>query len=363
MSGTWPAEEYLEALTRDVLTAEHALAGAAVGHAALLLAATGSTAESDRLVGRWCALTEQPAADLLATDALRARAWAMLIEGRDTPPDWARSLTPLDLDAAEQEHRAHLVKGESGFPGELLGDSTAAMVISGVAETLDTRRPPHPLRALAAEADSLATAGDERGAVAAVGRWAERASGTARPDVALLAGSRSLVPLLRSGVLADALGLPSDWGTGCAGALVAALGERFQPDPPAANWTELIDRVLRAREARAPAPPPADPAHLERVERMLGAGLPSDYRDFLLTSDGLPSDVVFPRLLGAAELVAAPGGAVTVSDPASGYSVITLVPTGPGWRAVERDEVLGTSVHSGFRALLLEHLRLLEESR
>ncbi|SFB36130.1 hypothetical protein SAMN05216266_10940 [Amycolatopsis marina] len=362
MSGTWPAEEYLEALTRDVLTAEHARAGAAVSHAALLLAATACTAESDRLVRRWCVRTEQPASDLLATDAVRGRAWAMLLDGRD-PPDWARSLTPLDLAQAERDHRAHLRTGDSGFPGGLLGDSTAARVISGVAETLDPERPPHPLRALAAEADTLAASGDEAGAVAAIGRWAERASSTPRPDVALLAGCRSLVPLLRAGALADALHLPAGWGSDCAGALVAALGTRFPPDPPDGNWAELIDRVLRAREARAPRPEPAPPQRLDRLERSLGARLPGDYREFLLTCDGLPADVVFPRLLSAGELVAGPGGAVTVSDPASGYSVITLVPTGSGWRAVERDETLGTTVHGGFRELLEEHLRLLEESR
>jgi hypothetical protein len=362
MSGTWPAEEYREALTRDVLTAEHARAAAAVGHAALLLASTGATTESDRLVSRWCTLTEQPASDLLTGDPVRARAWAMLLDGR-APPDWAASLTPVDLGQAERDQRAHLARGDSGIPAGLLGDSTAARVISGVADTMDTERPPHPLRALAAEADALAAAGDVPGARDAIDRWAERASGTARPDVALLAGCRTLVPLLRSGALGEALGLPPGWAMDCAGSLTAALSTRFPPESEHDDWAGLIQQVLRARETTTPAPGPAEPECLDRVERALGARLPEDYREFLLTCDGLAADVVFPRLLGAAELVAGAGGAVTVSDPASGYSTITLVPRGAGWRAVERDPELGDTVHDSFRRVLEEHLTLLEASR
>lgn len=362
MSATWPAEEYLEALTRDVLAAAPARVGAAVGHAALLLASTGATSESDRLVSRWCALTEQPASDLLTGDPLRARAWALLLEGRDPRPEWAAALTPVDLDQAERDQRAHLARGDSGIPAGLLGDSTAARIISGVADTVDVEQPPHPLRALAAEAEALAAAGDLPGARGAIGRWAERASGTARPDVALLAGCRTLVPLLRSGAFGEALGLPPGWATDCAGALIAALSTRFPAEPEHDGWAGLIRRVLRAREATAPPPGPAQPGTLDLVERRLGTRLPDDYREFLLACDGLPADVVFPRLLGAAELVAGAGGAVTVSDPATGYSTITLVPRNSGWNAVERDPELGNTVHDSFRRVLEEHLTLLETS-
>ena len=45
------------------------------------------------------------------------------------------------------------------------------------------------------------------------------------------------------------------------------------------------------------------------AELRLGVSLPEDHREFLRTCDGLPADVVFPRLLGTAELRGAVRGA------------------------------------------------------
>ncbi|MEV7094789.1 SMI1/KNR4 family protein [Amycolatopsis sp. NPDC051045] len=318
------AGEYLEAVVRDVLTAAEPRVDDQVGYAALLLAVAGALDEADRLVRQWQARTERPV-DALVPDPVRARAWAMLFEARGGRPDWAEGLPPLDLAAEERAHTAFLRKPVSDLEG-VLPPGPIAELVKHVA-------PARPDRVRAALAD-----GD-------LARWASLAG--QRPDVATLAATRAVAPALVAG--ADPLGL-RDWAPACAGALVAALHERYPPE--LGSWPELIASILRLRGS-ATAPPPASEAAIRSAELRLGAELPADVREFLRTCDGLPADVVFPRLLGTADL-RVEDGVVVLSDPA-----VLLLSSG---HVVEVDPVLGTTVHPSLRAALLTHATLLAQA-
>ncbi len=323
-------DEYLEAAVRDVLTAAEPRIDDQVGYAALLLAVTGALDEADRLITQWLARTERPV-DALAAGPVRARAWAMLIEARGARPDWAAGLPPLDLDAEERAHTASLRRPVSDLDG-VLPPGPIAEVVKHVA-------PARPDRARTALAD-----GD-------LELWAALAG--PRPDVATVAATRTVAPALVAG--ADPLGL-RDWAPTCAGALVAALHERYPPD--LGSWAELIAEILRLRgrtTATGPAalPPPASEAAIRSAELRLGVELPEDHREFLRTCDGLAADVVFPRLLGTADL-RAEDGVVVLSEPA-----VLLLSAG---HVVEVDPVLGTTVHRSFRAALVQHATLLAQA-
>lgn len=323
-------DAYLEGAIRDVLSGDEATLDDRIGHAALLFAVSGAAGEADRLITHWHALTERPVTALVP-GAVQARAWAMLFEARGSRPDWAAALTPLDLDAEERAHTAYLARRVSDLDS-LFGGSPVGEAVSH----LGPSRPDKLREAVAA--------GD-------LGAWAEIASRQGRPDVAIVAASRRLAPLLVAG--ADPLGL-DDWPKQGAGALVAALYQRYPPDT--GTWRDLIAGVLRMRGGGT-APPPASARNVDAAEARLGLRLPSDYREFLLTCDGLPADVVFPRLLGTAEL-RAEGGVVVIADPA----VVLLTAAGDQWRTVEIDPALGTTVHRTFRELLERHLLLLAQS-
>ncbi|WP_103342354.1 SMI1/KNR4 family protein [Amycolatopsis sp. CA-126428] len=316
-------QDYLEAAVRDVLTAPEARVDDQVGYAALLLAVSGALDEADRLVTQWQARTERPVA-ALAADPVRARAWAMLFEARGARPEWAEGMPPLDLDLEERRHAALLRRPVSDLEG-VLPPGPVAEVIKRVA-------PSRPDRDRAALSD-----GD-------LARWAESAG--PHPDVAALAATRALAPTLVAG--SDPLGL-REWAPTCAGALIAALHERYPPD--LGTWPELIAEILRLRGGTAP--PPASEAAIRSAELRLGAELPADVREFLRTCDGLPADVVFPRLLGTADL-RAEDGVVVLSDPP-----VLLLSSG---HVVEVDPVLGTTVHPSFRAALVRHAALLAQA-
>ncbi|MEQ0565647.1 SMI1/KNR4 family protein [Amycolatopsis sp. NEAU-NG30] len=310
-------DAYLEAAVRDVLTGD---ADARIGHAALLLAASGAAADADRLVRQWQARTGRPVTALVPS-AVAARAWEMLFEARGERPDWAAALPPLDLDAEERAHVAYLARPVSGFDGTPLAP---------VAQVVAPSRPDR-LRAAVARGD--------------LREWASLAGRQALPDVASLAASRTLAPRLAAG--ADPLGL-GEWAGVCADALVAALFRRFPPDT--GSWSDLVGEILRLRGLRT-APPPASPRAVDAAEARLGVRLP--HREFLLTCDGLPADVVFPRLLGTAELRVV-DDVLVLSDPA-----VLLYARG---HVVEVDPVLGSTVHDSVRAVLEQHLRLLQQS-
>ncbi|WP_206796946.1 SMI1/KNR4 family protein [Amycolatopsis sp. MtRt-6] len=326
-------QDYLEAAVRDILTAPEARVDDQVGYAALLLAVTGALDEADRLVTQWQARTERPVA-ALAADPVRARAWAMLFEARGGRPDWAEGLPPLDLDAEERTHTAGLRRPVSDLEG-VLPPGPVAEVVKRVAPTRPDR-----VRAALAEGD--------------LGSWAGSAG--PHPDVATLAATRALAPALVAG--ADPLGL-RDWAPACAGALVAALHERYPLT--LGSWPELIAEIMRLRghggagllRGRTTLPPPASEAAIRSAELRLGVELPADHRGFLRTCDGLPADVVFPRLLGTADL-RAENGVVILSEPA-----VLLLSAG---HVVEVDTVLGTTVHASFRAALLNHAALLAQA-
>ncbi|MEU7791726.1 SMI1/KNR4 family protein [Amycolatopsis sp. NPDC049159] len=341
------AGEYLEAAVRDVLTATEAGVDDRIGYAALLLAVTGALDEADRLVEQWLARTERPVS-ALAPDPVRARAWAMLSEARGGRPAWAEGLPPLDLDAEERAHAVSLRRAVSDLEG-VLPPGPIAEVVKQVA-------PARPDRVRTALAD-----GD-------LARWASLAG--PRPDVATLAATRALAPALVAG--ADPLGL-RDWAPACAGALVAALHERYPPE--LGSWPELIAEIVRLRghgagslprggvtpeprpgpllRDRPVLPPPASEAAIRSAELRLGVELPADHRDFLRTCDGLPADVVFPRLLGTADL-RTENGVVVLAEPA-----VLLLSAG---HVVEVDPVLGTTVHESFRAALVQHATLLAQA-
>ncbi|RSD22989.1 SMI1/KNR4 family protein [Amycolatopsis eburnea] len=317
-------EDYLERAVRDVLTAPEAGLDDQIGYAALLLAVAGAFDEADRLVTQWLARTERPVT-ALAADPVRARAWAMLFEARGGRPDWAEGLPPLDLDAEERTHTASLRRPVSDLDG-VLPPGPVAEVVKHVA-------PARPDRVRTALLD-----GD-------LARWASLAG--PHPDVATLAATRALAPALVAG--ADPLGL-RDWAPAGAGALVAALHERYPPD--LGGWPELIAEIQRLRGGST-APPPASEAAIRSAELRLGVELPPDHREFLRTCDGLPADVVFPRLLGTAGL-RAENGVVILADPA-----VLLLSAG---HVVEVDPVLGTTVHPSFRAALVKHATLLTQA-
>ncbi|WP_344428362.1 SMI1/KNR4 family protein [Amycolatopsis minnesotensis] len=278
----------------------------------------------------------------LFPDAISQRALAMLFDAAGSRPSWTDGLPPLDLDAEERAHLAHLRRAEPSVPAGLLGESTGAKIVSGLADHLDSGRV-DPVRAAAFEVESGAP----------VGVWAEIAVNRAKPDVATLAAGRRTARVLAGG--ADPLGLGSDRAGRCAGDLVAALRHRFGSAP--SGWGELVDRVLDG----AARPEPVDPATLAAAEERLGVLLPDDYRAFLRTCDGLPAGAVFPRLLSASELVVAENGAVVASE--RGGVLVILTPVSSGWRAVEWDPELGSTAYSGFRDLMENHLRLVESSR
>ncbi|EHR49725.1 hypothetical protein SacmaDRAFT_1449 [Saccharomonospora marina XMU15] len=309
-------ESYAESAVREVLMADDARVDAAVGYAALLLACVGAASESDRLVSRWQAVTSRPAV-LLVPDEVTARAWGMLFAARGAP-DWGGELPPLDLDAEERAHRKHLDAGG-------------------------------PLREQAAEAEDRAREGDLQGARCALARWAEQARLSARPDIATLAACRHVAPLLVQGTLAVADG----WARDYAGTLIAALHTRYRTESRPLDWRELIERIMWLRGEPGNVPPPATHAGIDDAQRRLGVRLPPQYLEFLLTCDGLPADVAFPRLLGTAELFTG-GHGVHISDPPG---LVLLAESG---RIVESDPLFGVTTHSGIRALLQEHLRLLE---
>ena len=333
------AGEYLEAAVRDVLTAAEPRVDDQVGYAALLLAVTGALDEADRLVMQWRARTERPV-DALAADPVRARAWAMLFEARDARPDWAGGLPPLDLDAEERAHTAALRRPVSDLDGVLPPGPVAELVKHVVPSR------PDRVRTTLAEGD--------------LALWAALAG--PRPDVATLAATRALAPALVAG--ADPLGL-RDWAPTCAGALIAALHERYPPG--LGTWPELVAEITRLRggpsatgsaeqpllRGRNPLPPPASEAAIRSAELRLGVELPADHREFLRTCDGLPADVVFPRLRGTADL-RAENDVVVLSDPA-----VLLLSAG---HVVEVDPVLGTTVHASFRAALVKHATLLAQA-
>ncbi|MFD2468617.1 SMI1/KNR4 family protein [Amycolatopsis silviterrae] len=323
-------DDYLETAVRDVLTADEPAVDRRIGHAALLLATAGASTAADRLVEQWHAVTGRPAS-VLAEDAVRARAWAMLFEARGNRPQWADALVPLDLDAEEQAHQALLARRASDLDGLFDGSPVA-----GVVSALAPERP-DPVR------DALAAADLEA--------WAAQTANHPNPDVATLAATRPLAARLVAG--ADPLGLGTEWPDQCAGALIAALRERHPTGP--GTLPELVAAILRLRGQRAPAP--AEAADLAAAEQRLGVRLPDDYREFLAIADGLPADVVFPRLLSAREL-RADGAVVIVSDPAT----VLLTHTGDDWRTVEVDLAYGSTAHDSFRALLEHHRRLLEAS-
>lgn len=317
-------QDYLEAAVRDVLTAPEVRVDDQVGYAALLLAVSGAFDEADRLVTQWLARTERPVT-ALAADPMRARAWAMLFEARGGRPEWAEGLPPVDLDAEERAHTASLRKPVSDLEG-VLPPGPVAEVVKHVASARPDR-----IRTALADGD--------------LARWA--ASVGPHPDVATLAATRSLAPALVAG--ADPLGW-GEWAGACAGALVAAVHSRYPPDLE--TWPELIAEIMRLR-GRTLLLPPASEAAIRSAELRLGVELPEDHREFLRTCDGLPPDVVFPRLLGTADL-RAEDGVVVLSEPA-----VLLLSAG---HIVEVDPVLGTTVHASFRAALVRHAALLAQA-
>ncbi|MFI5609704.1 SMI1/KNR4 family protein [Amycolatopsis sp. NPDC051903] len=321
-------DAYLETAIHDVLTGDEPTLDHRVGYAALLLATAGAAEAADRLATQWHAVTERPATRL-ADDAVRTRAWAMLFEARGNRPQWADALPPLDLDAEEQAHQAFLTRKVSDLDGVFDGSPVA-----GVVGALTPGRPDR-VRAALAEGD--------------LAQWTDRTAEQQQPDVAALGATRNLARRLVHG--ADPLGLGAEWPHLCAGALVAALRERYPST--ADSWPDLVAAIVRERGQVAP--PAAAEADIRAAETRLGTALPEDYREFLRTADGLPADVVFPRLLRAGEL-RADGTVVIVSDPA----LVLLTETG---HAVEVDLTFGSTAHGSFRALLERHLGLLEASR
>ncbi|OQO89300.1 hypothetical protein B1813_20325 [Saccharomonospora piscinae] len=334
-----PAEpaDAVEAAVRTVLTAAEPdthTVDAEVSHAALLLCCSGAPAAGDRLVRRWWRLTGG-SVDRLVSDATTARAWAAVLSARSargSVPDWADGLTPLDPATERVAQRRHL---------NTLRDGGGARA---------------HLADLALHAWDLADAGDAEGARAALREWGERARQLPKPPVAALAGCDSVAALLVAEP-GNALTMPQGWADGLADALVAALDARDAAREPSgredASWPELVAAVLRLRGTADAAPPPASHTALDDAERRLGTALPGSYRRFLLTCDGLPADVVFPRLLGAAELTVR-AGLVVISEPA----VLTL--RCPGGEVLEDDPVFGVTCHTGIHALLTEHRRLLD---
>lgn len=356
----WEPRAHLDACARDVLTAPDGQVDGVIGHAALLIASMGAADQADRLCERWLALTERPATSLVA-DAVAERAFAMLFAARGGTPAWARGLRPVDPDTARRAHREYLERAEPPVPPDAFGDSTLGRVVAGIADTLSGSGSPHPLRQWAARAEAAAADADGEALTESLAEWVRNAG--PRPNVAMLAGGEHLAPLLLDGALAGPLGVDAEWPATCAGELIAALTVRYLTEGPELSWGELIERILAARStvdlpAQDP-PPPASAEDIGRAERRLGLPLPTDLREFFSTSDGLPADVVFPRLLGVAELELGPEGVIVLSERTP-FGFVALTPAGDSWRVVEWDDTLGPAVHLGVRPLLERHLRLLE---
>lgn len=324
-----PSGDFVEAAVRVVLTAADDAVDAEVGRAALLSACVGAVASGDRLVRQWRRVTGRPVTRL-APDPVTARAWAMTLSVRAELPEWAGEFSPLDLDAEENAHRAHLARsrGRAGVESALAG--------------------------LVERAWAHAEAGNLTEARAAIDEWGHLARDVPDPDVATLAGCRPLARLLVGG----ALTVPAGWAEEYADALIAALHTRYPRDAAESSWAELIDEILLLRGGSDTAPPPASADEVAEAEHRLGIALPESYRTFLATCDGLPADVVFPRLLHVAELSppAGPDGTVVISDP----PVLRLRPATA--EVLEEDPVFGLSVHRDIRAVLEQHRRLLEAS-
>lgn len=366
MQERFSPESYLHRAVRDVLTGEQHQVDDIVAHAGILLAACGAADESDRLVRHWRGTGERSAHEL-AAEPVRERAWAMLLACRVQRPEWAAELTPLDLDETERAHWRYLSRGEPALPPELTEGGTAARIIAGLAQLVDGESGPGRLRGLAAQAERLAARGEIYSATSALERWARQALGTTRPEIAMLAACRHLAPMLAEGLLAPHLNIGVEWPAECAGELSAALRTRFPGDGAHHGWAELVNRIMRLRAGGpqpATAPPAAGPGALEAAEARLGTRLPADYRQFLLTCDGLPADAVFPRLLGVAELVhVGPDIPISATSGEFGESVtIMLVHRRGEWHTVEWDSTFGPTEYTGFRDLLEHHVRLLEDS-
>lgn len=354
----WDPRAHLDSCVRDVLTAPDSQVDTVVGNAALLIMSMGGAAEADRLCERWLAMTERPAASLVA-DALAERAFARLFAARGAVPAWARGLTPLDPASIRRAHRDYLERAEQPVLPAALGDSTLGRVVAGVAGTMSGGGSPHPLRQLAARAEAAAAEADSVAELLA--EWVGKAG--PRPNVAMLAGGEHLAPLLLRGALAVPLGVDTRWPATCAGDLIAALTVRYLTGESELSWAELIARVLTARSTadlpRQAPPPPASAKAIGEAEWRLDLSLPADLRAFFSTSDGLPADVVFPRLLSVSELRREPEGIVVLSERTpAGF--VALTPAEDTWRVVEWDDTLGPTVHLGMRQLLETHLRLLE---
>ncbi|MBA0125584.1 SMI1/KNR4 family protein [Haloechinothrix sp. YIM 98757] len=395
----WDPDSYVELAASTALTAPPARLAATVGHAAVLLAGCGFAGESDRLITTW-RRTAGSAVEELFTDAVTRRAVVVLAAHRPAVPGWAAELVPPDLNAEQRAHRAYLSRRQhapSDLLGRLVGDAgaEAATELAGDLASSDARsgdgaepEPADPLRPIAAEADDAALAGDIELARAALHRWAFAARGRAWPPVAMLAGCRNLAGLLLEGALAGPLGVGDSWAQRCAGELQAVLRGRHPREhrdrSGERTMGELVSAILAARHhpdvEPPPVPSPAPEHRVSEAERTLGVALPADYREFLRTCDGLPSDVVFPRLLGAAELYSSTERGIVISAPGPTGVLVLLVrgrsaartgarddgAAGRGattWYAAEWDPQLGTSMHTGFRPLLERHLHLLEQCR
>lgn len=354
----------LESRVTDVLRAPDATVDSVIADAAMLITCTGEAAEADRLCEQWLEATERPAAALVA-DPLIARGFAVLFAARELIPAWAAGVPPLDIAAERRAHREYLARPDPPVPAGLFGDSPAGRLLAPLAGRMEDDASVDPRKLLAAEAEAAAAAGNRKLVEELLTRWAERAS--SRPRVAMLAGCERLAPLLLDGALAGPLGLAPGWPQRCAGELIAALRLRYPASGEAGTWRELIEEILSARAIAdlPPARPPdgASAAAIAAAEDRLRLRLPDDYREFLAVSDGLPADVVFPRLLATAELEPGRRGAVVISErTAQGFVAIVPTDGASGWRVVEWDTVLGATVHDDLRALLRHHLSLLNAS-
>ncbi|MDV6012726.1 hypothetical protein [Haloechinothrix sp. LS1_15] len=405
----WQPDGYVELVVGTALTASRAQLAATVTHTGLLLSCCGFEAASDQVIDTWWRATGGQVGEL-HTDAVSTRALTVQLANRTDRPGWARELPPPDLDAVERDHQRYLARERAdvaegaegavadGDRDERAGDDVAG-ALAGLARDIAAAEggitPADPLRAAAREADEAARGGDGAATDAALRRWCELARQRTWPPVAMLGACRSLAPMLRDGALAGSLGVDHDWAQRCAGELQAAIRQRYPRDEidrsGGRGMRELLEEILAMRGhpdlPAAPLPAPAPPAAVSAAERRLRLQLPPDYREFLLTSDGLPADVAFPRMLGAAELrPRAERGVVPVSEPAPLTAALVLlvditlaaggtgardVPAeirrvasgASGWRAIEYDPELGSTVYASFRELLEGHLHLLRRSR
>ncbi|OZM70021.1 hypothetical protein CFN78_27545 [Amycolatopsis antarctica] len=422
MPEPWNPESYLETLVSEVLSGSGEQRAGAVAGAALLLACTGFTAESDALAETWAEHDGAPPPEA-AAHALAHRAWAMLWAARGGAPGWAESVVPLDLDAEERKHRERLA-GDRWSTPRAAGPVTELAGLDLLRSGLDDARGGSALPALEAlerflsgpdaakaagrtavaesaalAAELAAAAGERDRALGLLGDLVGEAAGAGRlPDLLTLAGCRHLAPLFVEGAIAGPLGMNGQWADRYSGELRAALHARLSvghvPEHGELDWPGLVDAVLTARGGpdlpTVTAPPPATAAELHACESRLGVRLPEDHRTFLRTANGLPADFAFPELLGTGGLapLSTAGSAArstarsTSDDPGSvelirralpdgaaeraiqvstmsDLGVLLLVPSTDGWAAWEFDWTLGITVHPSFRDLLASHLSLL----